>query len=342
MSHHSGHELEATARALVAAGKGILAADESTGTIKKRFDAIRAESTEDTRRSYREMLFTTRGCEEFISGVILFDETIRQKGSEGTPLPQVLEKKGIIPGIKVDKGVQKLPFSDDEKITEGLDGLRARLVEYRGLGARFAKWRAVIEIADGKPSDPCLQANADALARYAALCVDEGIVPIVEPEILMDGTHTIERSFAVTERTLHCVFSALFAQRVPLEQILLKPNMVLSGYSCPQQASVQQVAEETIRCFRRVVPAAVPGIVFLSGGQSDEAATAHLNAMNQIGGFPWELSFSYGRALQAPALKAWGGKPEQLGAGQQAFYHRAKLNGAARHGRYTEAMEKAS
>lgn len=342
MSHHSGHELEATARALVAAGKGILAADESSGTIKKRFEAIRVESTEDSRRSYREMLFTTKGCEEFISGVILFDETIRQKGSDGTPLPQVLEKKGIIPGIKVDKGVQKLPFSDDEKITEGLDGLRARLVEYRGLGARFAKWRAVIEIADGKPSDSCLQTNAGALARYAALCVDEGIVPIVEPEILMDGTHTIERSFAVTERTLHFVFDALFAQRVPLEQILLKPNMVLSGYSCPQQASVQQVAEETIRCFRRVVPAAVPGIVFLSGGQSDEAATAHLNAMNQIGGFPWEMSFSYGRALQAPALKAWGGKAEQLGAGQKAFYHRAKLNGAARHGRYTEAMEKAA
>jgi fructose-bisphosphate aldolase class I len=342
MSHHSGHELEATARALVAAGKGILAADESSGTIKKRFDSIRVESTEDSRRSYREMLFTTPGCEEFISGVILFDETIRQKGSDGTPLPKVLEKKGIIPGIKVDKGVQKLPFSDDEKITEGLDGLRARLVEYRGLGARFAKWRAVIEIADAKPSDACLQTNADALARYAALCVDEGIVPIVEPEILMDGTHTIERSFAVTERTLHLVFRALFEQRVPLEQILLKPNMVLAGYSCAQQAGVQQVAEETIRCFRRVVPAAVPGIVFLSGGQSDEAATAHLDAMNKLGGLPWEMSFSYGRALQAPALKAWGGKPEQLGAGQKAFYHRAKLNGAARHGRYSVAMEKAA
>ena len=342
MSHHSGHEVEATARALVAAGKGILAADESSGTIKKRFDSIRAESTEDSRRSYREMLFTTPGCEEFISGVILFDETIRQKGSDGTPLTKVLEKRGIIPGIKVDKGVQKLPFSDDEKITEGLDGLRDRLVEYRGLGARFAKWRAVIEIADGKPSDACLQANADALARYAALCVDERIVPIVEPEILMDGTHTIERSFAVTERTLHLVFRALFEQRVPLEQILLKPNMVLSGYSCPQKASVQQVAEETIRCFRRVVPAAVPGIVFLSGGQSDEAATAHLDAMNKLGGFPWEMSFSYGRALQAPALKAWGGKPDQLGAGQKAFYHRAKLNGAARHGRYDESMEKAA
>ncbi|MCL4684683.1 fructose-bisphosphate aldolase class I [Myxococcota bacterium] len=342
MSHHSGPELEATARALVAAGKGILAADESSGTIKKRFDSIQTESTEDNRRSYREMLFTTPGCEEFISGVILFDETIRQKGSDGIPLPQVLEKKGIIPGIKVDKGVQKLPFSDDEKITEGLDGLRARLVEYRSLGARFAKWRAVIEVTDSKPSDACLQTNADALARYAALCVDEGLVPIVEPEILMDGTHTIERSFAATERTLHFVFGSLFEQRVPLEQILLKPNMVLSGYSCPQQASVQQVAEQTIRCFRRVVPAAVPGIVFLSGGQSDEAATAHLDAMNRIGGLPWEISFSYGRALQAPALKAWGGRPDRLEAGQRAFYHRAKLNGAARHGRYDPAMEKAA
>jgi fructose-bisphosphate aldolase class I len=342
MSHHSGHELEATARALVAAGKGILAADESSGTIKKRFDSIRVESTEQNRRSYREMLFTTPGCEEFISGVILFDETLRQKGSDGTPLPQVLEKKGILPGIKVDKGVQKLPFSADEKITEGLDGLRARLVEYRGLGARFAKWRAVIEIGEGKPSEACLRTNADALARYAALCVDEGLVPIVEPEILMDGTHTLECSFATTERTLHFVFGALFEQRVPLEQILLKPNMVLSGYSCPQQASVQQVAEETIRCFRRVVPAAVPGVVFLSGGQSDEAATAHLDAMNRIGGFPWQMSFSYGRALQAPALKAWAGRPDQLSAGQQAFYHRARLNGAARHGRYEASMEKAA
>jgi fructose-bisphosphate aldolase class I len=342
MSHHQGHELEATAQALVAPGKGILAADESSGTIKKRFDSIKVESTEEARRDYREMLFTTAGCEEFISGVILFDETLRQKGSDGTPLAKVLEKKGIVPGIKVDKGTKKLPFSDDEKITEGLDGLRERLVEYRGLGARFAKWRAVIEIADARPSDACLRTNADALARYAALCVEEGLVPIVEPEILMDGTHTIDRSYAVTERTLHFVFDALFDQRVPLEQILLKPNMVLSGYSCPQQASVREVAERTIQCFRRVVPAAVPGIVFLSGGQSDEAATAHLNEMNRIGGFPWQMSFSYGRALQAPALKAWGGKKENFAAGQRAFLHRAKLNGAARYGRYTEAMEKAA
>lgn len=342
MSHHQGHELEATARALVAPGKGILAADESSGTIKKRFDSIRVESTEQNRRDYREMLFTTPGCEQYISGVILFDETIRQNASDGTPLAKVLEKRGIIPGIKVDKGTQKLPFSDDEKITEGLDGLRQRIVEYRGLGARFAKWRAVIEIAAGKPSDACLRANADALARYAALCVEEGLVPIVEPEILMDGDHSIERSEAVTERTLHFVFDALFDHRVPLEQILLKPNMVLSGYAAKQQASVREVAERTIRCFKRVVPAAVPGIVFLSGGQSDELATAHLNEMNRIGGFPWEMSFSYGRALQAPALKAWGGKKENFDAGQQAFLKRARLNGEARYGRYTEAMEKAA
>lgn len=342
MSHHEGHELEATAQALVAPGKGILAADESTGTIKKRFDSIRVESTEENRRDYREMLFTTPGCDQHISGVILYDETIRQKASDGTPLPKLLEKRGIIPGIKVDKGTQKLPFSADEKITEGLDGLRQRLVEYRSLGARFTKWRAVIEIAEGKPSDACLVANADALARFAALCVEEGLVPIVEPEILMDGDHSIERSDAATERTLHFVFDALFGHRVPLERILLKPNMVLSGYAAKPQAPVREVAERTIRCFRRVVPAAVPGIVFLSGGQSDELATAHLNEMNRIGGFPWQLSFSYGRALQAPALKAWGGKKENLAAGQRAFAKRARLNSEARYGRYTEAMEKAA
>jgi fructose-bisphosphate aldolase class I len=338
----TARDLEATARALVAPGKGILAADESSGTIKKRFDKIQVESTETNRRDYREMLFTTKGAEQFISGVILFDETIRQKASDGTPLAKVLESKGIIPGIKVDKGTKPLPFCPDEVVTEGLDGLRERLVEYRGLGARFAKWRAVISITDALPSDTCLRTNADALARYAALCVEEGIVPIVEPEILMDGTHTIERSDAVTERTLHTVFAALFAQRVPLEQILLKPNMVLSGYECPKQASVREVAERTIHCFRRVVPAAVPGVVYLSGGQSDEAATAHLNEMNRIGGFPWEMSFSYGRALQAPALKAWGGKQENFAAGQQAFFHRAKLNGAARYGKYDASMEKAA
>jgi fructose-bisphosphate aldolase class I len=341
MSHHQGHELEETARALVAPGKGILAADESSGTIKKRFDSIQVESTEQNRRDYREMLFTTPGCEQHISGVILYDETIRQNASDGTPLAKVLEKRGIIPGIKVDKGTKKLPFSD-EKITEGLDGLRERLVEYRGLGARFAKWRAVIEIGEDKPSDACLVTNADALARYAALCVEEGLVPIVEPEILMDGDHSIARSDAVTERTLHFVFDALFDQRVPLEQILLKPNMVLSGYAAKQQAPAREVAERTIRCFKRVVPAAVPGVVFLSGGQSDELATVHLNEMNRIGGFPWEMSFSYGRALQAPALKAWSGKKENFAAGQRAFAKRAKLNSEARYGRYTEQMEKAA
>ena len=333
-------ELESTAKSLVAPGKGILAADESTGTIKKRFDKIKVENTEDNRRNYREMLFTTKGCEEFVSGVILFDETLRQKASDGTPLAQILTGKGIVPGIKVDKGPTPLAGSPDEQITDGLDGLRVRLAEYRGLGARFAKWRAVISIADDKPSDHCLLTNAHALARYAGLCVDEGLVPIVEPEILMDGTHTIERSHEATERALHFVFDALAQQLVPLEQILLKPNMVLSGYECPKQASVREVAERTIRCFKRVVPAAVPGIVFLSGGQSDEAASAHLSEMNRIGDTPWQMSFSYGRALQAPALKAWGGKQENRAAAQKAFYHRARCNGAARYGKYSDAMEK--
>ncbi len=336
--------LAATARALVAPRKGILAADESTPTIKKRFDQIGVESTEDSRRFYREMLFTTDGCEEFISGVILFDETLRQASAEGTPLAKILEERGIIPGIKVDAGAKDLPGAPGEKVTEGLDGLRDRLKEYHGLGARFAKWRAVISIdeATGLPSEYCLDANAHALARYAALCVEQGLVPIVEPEILMDGTHSIETSYAVTERTLSKVFNELIRQRVALEEILLKPNMVLSGYSCATQASVREVAEQTIRCFLRTVPAAVPGIVFLSGGQSDEDATAHLNEMNKLGGVPWELSFSYGRALQQPALKAWGGKTENRGAAQQAFLHRAAMNGAARDGSYTEAMEKAA
>jgi len=335
-------ELEATARALVAPHRGILAADESSPTIKKRFDSIGVDSTEASRRAYREMLFSTKGCEEFISGVILFDETLRQNASGGKPLAKLLEQKGIIPGIKVDKGAKTLAGSNGEKVTEGLDGLRERVAEYRGMGARFAKWRAVISIGDGEPSDYCLDTNAHALARYAAICVEGGLVPIVEPEILMDGAHTIDASYAATQRTLHAVFHELERQRVPLEQILLKPNMVLSGYECPQQVTVREVAERTIHCFRRVVPAAVPGIVFLSGGQSDEAATAHLNEMNQIGGFPWELSFSYGRALQQPALKAWAGKTENEAAAQQAFYHRAKLNGAARSGGYSEKMERAA
>jgi fructose-bisphosphate aldolase class I len=340
MSHAA--ELESTAHAIVAPGKGILAADESSPTIKKRFDKINVESTEENRRDYRELLFRTQGAGEYISGVILFDETIRQKAADGTPLVKVLEGQGIIPGIKVDAGAKQLAGSPDEKVTEGLDKLRERLVEYRGMGARFAKWRAVITIDTdkGHPSDYCLDTNAHALARYAALCVEQGLVPIVEPEVLMDGTHTIETSYDVTARTLHKVFAALFEQCVPFEQMLLKPNMVLSGYECPKQASVRDVAEQTIRCFKSTVPAAVPGVVFLSGGQSDEAASAHLNEMNKIGGVPWELSFSYGRALQAPALKAWGGKKENGAAAQKAFHHRARCNGAARSGKYSEAMEK--
>jgi fructose-bisphosphate aldolase class I len=333
--------LESVAQALVAPGKGILAADESSPTIKKRFDNINVESTEDNRRDYREFLFRTQGAADFISGVILFDETLRQNAADGTRLAEVLEAQGIIPGIKVDAGAKELPFAPGEKITEGLDGLRGRVAEYVGLGAKFAKWRAVIAIdeATGLPSDTCLDTNAHALARYAALCVEGGLVPIVEPEILMDGTHSIETTYRVTERTLQKVFAALADQRVPLEQILLKPNMVLSGYDGQNRASVRTVAEETIRCFKNSVPAAVPGIVFLSGGQSDEDATAHLSEMNKIGGFPWEMSFSYGRALQAPALKAWGGKQDQVEAGQKAFYHRARCNGAARSGKYSDAME---
>jgi fructose-bisphosphate aldolase class I len=335
-------QLAETARALVAPHKGILAADESSGTIEKRFKSIDVPSTEENRRAYRELLFSAPGVEEFISGVILFDETIRQKARDGTPFPQLLAGRGIIPGIKVDKGTKAVPFSKLEKITEGLDGLRERISEYRGLGARFAKWRAVIEIGDGIPSDTCIETNAHALARYAALCVEGGLVPIVEPEVLMDGAHPIERCYQATDRTLRAVFRCLHEQRVPLEEILLKPNMVLSGKSCPQQASVREVAEQTLRCFRNTVPAALPGIVFLSGGQTDEAATAHLNEMNKLGGGPWELSFSYGRALQAPTLKTWKGKPENVAAGQKAFLHRARCNGAARTGKYTEAMEKAA
>ena len=335
-------KLEDVARALVAPGKGILAADESGGTIEKRFKSIDVPSTEQNRRDYREMLFRTQGAEQFISGVILYDETIRQQAADGTPLAKLLHDKGIIPGIKVDEGAKQLAGSPAEKITEGLDGLRGRLGEYRGMGAKFAKWRAVIAIGDGIPTDYCLATNAHALARYAALCVEAGIVPIVEPEVLMDGPHTLERCHQVTERTLQMVFAELFAQRVPLEQILLKPNMVLSGTECPTQASVRQVAEATLFCFRRTVPAAVPGIVFLSGGQTDELATAHLNEMNQIGGVPWQLSFSYGRALQAPALKAWRGKADQVAAAQRAYLHRAKCNGAARYGRYSAAMERAA
>lgn len=332
--------LETVARALVAEGKGILAADESSGTIEKRFKSINVPSTEPNRREYREMLFSTEGAAEFISGVILFDETIRQSSQDGVPFPKLLKDQGIIPGIKVDKGAKALAGFPGEKVTEGLDGLRERLAEYRDLGAEFAKWRAVITIGDDIPSRFCIDANAHALARYAALCQEAGLVPIVEPEVLMDGSHTIERCESVTETTLQSVFSALHDHRVRLEGALLKPNMVLSGKDCPQQASVQEVAEATVRCFRRTIPSALPGIVFLSGGQSDEVATANLNAMNAMGGHPWQLSFSYGRALQAPALKAWGGERANLRAAQKAYYHRAKCNGAARYGKYTEDMEK--
>jgi fructose-bisphosphate aldolase class I len=333
-------QLEKTARELVAEGKGILAADESDGTIKKRFDSIGIESTEESRRAYRELLFTTEGAEEFISGVILFDETIRQSTADGTPFPKLLESKGIIPGIKVDKGAKPLALTDGETITEGLDGLRDRLEEYRGLGARFAKWRATYSIAEAKPSEYCVWTNAHALARYAALCQEAGLVPIVEPEVLMDGGHTIEESAKATGRVLQAVYTELHDQRVEYRGTLLKPNMVLSGYDAENRASVDEVADATLERFYKHVPAAVPGIVFLSGGQTDEDATSHLNAMNARGPHPWQLSFSYGRALQAPALKAWAGKPENVEAAQRAYYHRAKMNGAARTGMYAPEMER--
>jgi len=334
-------DLEATAKELVAEGKGILAADESTGTIKKRFDSIGVESTEDNRRAYRELLFTTEGSEDYISGVILYDETLRQSASDGTPFPELLAGRGIIPGIKVDMGAKPLPGAEGETVTEGLDGLRDRLNEYRELGARFTKWRAVISIGDGIPSDYCIWTNAHALARYAALSQEAGLVPIVEPEVLMDGDHTIDESYRVTSRTQHAVFTELVDQRVEREGMLLKPNMVLSGYECPEQADTDEIAEQTIRCLRNHVPVAVPGIVFLSGGQSDEDATARLNAMNARGPHPWELSFSYGRALQAPPLKAWGGDPSKVEEAQKAFYRRAKFNGAARSGSYAPEWETA-
>ena len=333
------HELHDVARALVAEGKGILAADESSGTIKKRFDSIGVDSTEENRRAYRNLLFTTPGAEEFISGVILYDETIRQSSDDGTPFPELLASKGVIPGIKVDTGAKPLAHAEGETVTEGLDGLRARLEEYRGLGARFAKWRAVYTISDTKPSEYAIWTNAHALARYAALCQEAGLVPIVEPEVLQDGTHTIERSGVVTSHALAAVYTELYDQRVDVEGTLLKPNMVLSGYDAADRAGVDEVADRSLHSYYKHVPAAVPGIVFLSGGQSDEDATAHLNAMNARGPHPWQLSFSYGRALQAPALKAWGGKPENVEAGQRAYYHRAKMNSAARTGAYAPEME---
>jgi len=333
------NELEQTARALVAPGKGILAADESDGTIKKRFDSIGVESTEENRRAYRDLLFTTDGAAEHISGVILFDETIRQRSADGTPFAELLTRQGVIPGIKVDKGAKPLAHAPGETVTEGLDGLRERLDEYHDLGARFAKWRAVINIGPGLPSEYAIWTNAHALARYGALSQEAGLVPIIEPEVLMDGDHTIDASFDVTSRTLHAVFTELRDQRVHFEQMLLKPNMVLSGYDSPEPASVQEVAEQTIRCFRRHVPAAVPGVVFLSGGQSDEDSTAHLNAMNAMGPHPWELSFSYGRALQAAPLKAWAGNAANVPAAQQAYLHRAQMNGLARSGSWSPELE---
>lgn len=336
-------ELANIAQAMVAEGKGVLAADESGGTIKKRFDSIGAESTEDRRRDYREMLFrSTEAMKNHISGVILYDETLRQKAKDGTPLAQVIADTGAIPGIKVDTGAKELASCPGEKVTEGLDGLRERFAEYYELGARFAKWRAVITIGDHIPSRACIETNAHALARYAALAQEANIVPIVEPEVLMDGPHDIERCFAVTEATLNAVYDELFAQRVILEGTILKPNMVLSGTECATQAGVEQVAEETVRCLKRTVPSAVPGICFLSGGQSDEDATAHLSAMNAMHDLPWKLSFSYGRALQAAALKAWGGKTENEAAGQRAFSHRAKMNGLAATGQWNTGLEKAA
>ena len=333
--------LEATARALVAPQKGILAADESTGTIEKRLKSIEVESTEEKRRGYREMLFTTPGIGDHISGVILYDETIRQSTKDGIPFTKVLEDAGVIPGIKVDKGAKALAGAKDETVTEGLDGLRERLAEYKELGARFTKWRAVIAIDGDKiPSAYCIHVNAHALGRFAVLTQEAGLVPIVEPEVLMDGSHTLERCYEVTEATLQAVFNELFSQRVVFEGMLLKPNMVISGKECPTQATPDEVAKATIRCFRGVVPAAVPGIVFLSGGQGDEEATANLNAMNALGPHPWELSFSYGRALQAPSLKAWKGEDANVQAGQEALSHRARMNGAARDGSYSAEQEK--
>ena len=338
----SWNSLPEIANAMVEKGRGILAADESTPTCTKRFDSIGVESTEANRNAYRDMLFSTPGMEEFISGVILFDETLHQSTvKDNTPYPVYLTKLGVIPGIKVDKGAHPLPGSDGEKITEGLDGLDARLKEYFNLGARFSKWRAVITIGESSPSSTCVTANAHALARYAALCQENGLVPIVEPEILMDGSHTIEDSFVITEEVLHSTFYELYSQNVLLEGMVLKPNMVLSGYECSEKASVEDVAELTVTVLKRCVPSAVPGIAFLSGGQSDEDATAHLNAMNQILGenSPWNLTCSYGRALQAPALKSWGGKEEHVSAAQDAFYKRAKLNSLATKGEYSSEME---
>jgi fructose-bisphosphate aldolase, class I len=335
--------LQDTARALVAPGKGILAADESHATIGRRFEPLGIANGEETRRRYRQMLLTTKGIGEFISGVILFDETIRQAIDDGRPFVDVLDNEGMIPGIKVDRGTKPLAGAPGEQVTEGLDGLRERLAEYKKLGARFAKWRAVIAIGDDArtPTRLALEANAVALARYAALAQEAEIVPIVEPEVLMDGGHTIERCFEVTEAALHTVFHAIWEHKVVLEGMLLKPSMVLPGAASARPASIEAVAEATVRCLRRTVPAAVPGIVFLSGGQSDELATAHLNAMNRLPEpAPWPLSFSFARALQAAPLARWRGDPMRVDDGQRAFHHRARCNSAARAGAYTAELER--
>jgi fructose-bisphosphate aldolase, class I len=332
-------ELNATARRLVAKNKGILAADESSSTIKKRFDTINLESTEENRRAYRDMLFTASGAQQYISGVILYDETMRQKTKDGVPFPAYLAKFGMLPGIKVDMGAKPLPGFPGETITEGLDGLRERLAEYHRLGAKFAKWRAVINIDSGIPSRYAIDANAEALARYAALCQEAEIVPIVEPEVLMDGAHTLERCEQVTNAVLDSVFSRLFAARVALEGMVLKPNMVIPGKKAADQASPARIAEATVRTLKRQVPSAVPGIAFLSGGQSPADATLHLNLMHAVGALPWALTFSYGRALQEDALKAWAGKQSGLEGGQKALAKRAKLNGLASNGEYNAAME---
>ena len=335
-------ELNKVAEAMVAPGRGILAADESTGTIKKRFDALGVESTADSRRDYREMLFRAKDAmAKHISGVILYDETIRQNAKDGTPLVKLIAQAGSLPGIKVDKGTKPLPECPGEVVTEGLDGLRERLVEYHTLGAKFAKWRAVIDIGDhGMPSYTCVAANAHALARYAALCQNEGIVPIVEPEVLMDGSHTIDRCVEVTQWVLKETFQALFFNRVALEGMVLKPNMAVPGKKSGQRASVDEVADKTLRVLKACVPAAVPGIAFLSGGQSDEEATAHLDAMNRIGPLPWRVTFSYGRALQAAPQKAWSGKSENVAAAQRALGHRAMMNGLATQGQWKADLER--
>ena len=335
--------LEQTAAAMVAPGKGILAADESSPTIKKRFDSIATECSEDNRRAYRELLFTAPGIEGQIAGVILYDETLRQIGSDGKPLREALAARGIMPGIKVDMGAKDLAGHPGEKVTEGLDGLRDRLSEYRKLGAPFAKWRAVITIGDRIPNGACIQANAHALARYAALCQEAGLVPMVEPEVLLDGDHDIGRCFEVSEATLRAVFAELYTQGVHLEGTILKASMVLSGKDCPHRAGIEEVACETVRCLRRCVPAALGGVVFLSGGQGPEEATAHLNAMNALSdNLPWRLSFSYSRALQGPALTTWGGDPDNGPAAQRVLAHRAKMNGAASRGEYQPSMENES